>query len=818
MDERLLGRTVGEYRVEGLIGRGGMGEVYHATSTKTGTKVALKAFYGDLGHDFELLKRFRREIEALAKLDHPNIIRVFGAGHDDDVFYYAMEYFPHEHLKVYCKADEPPDLDFVARTARGMAEAFAYYHPKNIVHRDIKPSNVLVTPEGSPKIIDFGLVKLLDQTGITRSDKRIGTLHYMSPEMLLGRPIDGRSDLFQLGLTLYELTMGRKAFQAADLHTLYGAILSGMPPRPAELEQPLPMDWENLIFNCLLKEPDQRYADADAFLRDLDRIAEGKHIRAFRAQEAPATESDMPVQKDVAPEIERRPPRKRLPVASPQADGPPPLVSSSSLRRWVGPGLCVALTALLLFWLLRPTPLAYDIRAFHATPGLTGIHVRWSSRIPYPGAVELQRSGAASAPKRRFNARDREGGTLHEVVVSQLEPGQSYELCVSFPDGRRSASHTVRTATELSLSKPALNLEHGKMLAVVWTTNIPVRSSITYSDGQQDREERLSLHPARQHALRIDPIRLFDPLKDVRLRLVTVEGGEHVMHTPSIDALHVALAKEATRLDQAGTYEELRRLLSEKPGAALDRFLSRLREGKTARLARLFTANGSYFLTPEAPLEGQCRFVEDVRPLLLFDHLLRHRRIETVFRLDGALAPLLKVRPTNLFPDEVPLVVKLKAFLDEEGFLVQAERSPGAERTCQLLHGLLAPRAPFTSRVGFDVDLEIDNLRSARWAQLHLVFTRYPFPIWFEVRINGLLGVPFVHEGDRETPAGMDTLLTMADQLRRGVVQGKVDCYARIPSRLLKPGKNRLSVRLHAHSQDTAHTAWIDFLSLELYR
>ena len=303
------GTMLGEYRVLELLGEGGMGEVYLAEDTKLERRVAIKFLKRYLDNE-GVLRRFRHERKVLAGLTHPNIARLYGGGATPDGrSYLVMEYVEGERLDHFCEAR---GLNVNERLGlfRKVCAAVAYAHHNLVVHRDLKPANIRVTPEGEPKLLDFGIAKLLDPEGSANSDATV-TMHgamtpeYASPEQIKGEPITMASDVYSLGVVLYELLCGQRPYQARSRrpNELARAICEEEAPRPSTMghqppataptgqapatrERPatwrrqLEGDLDNIVAKALRKEPARRYPSASALSEDIRNHQEGLPVTA----------------------------------------------------------------------------------------------------------------------------------------------------------------------------------------------------------------------------------------------------------------------------------------------------------------------------------------------------------------------------------------------------------------------------------------------------------------------------------------------------------------------------------------------------------
>ena len=278
-------KQIGRFQVEREIGRGSMGAVYLATDPVIGRRLALKIIalpegFSDVQRA-ECFERFAREARAAGILSHPGIVTVYEAGRDEDkdLSYIAMEYVTGCTLQDLIRGDGRVPEAQALGIVRQIAEALSYAHGRGIVHRDLKPANVLLGDDGLMKLTDFGLARL-ETSELTREGQSLGSPAYMSPEQVLGRETDRRSDLFSLGVVLYEMLAGERPFRGQELSAIAYQIVH---------EEPLPLRclnreasplWEGVLSKLLAKQPDSRYVDAEALRSDLDAIADGERPAA----------------------------------------------------------------------------------------------------------------------------------------------------------------------------------------------------------------------------------------------------------------------------------------------------------------------------------------------------------------------------------------------------------------------------------------------------------------------------------------------------------------------------------------------------------
>jgi Tol biopolymer transport system component/tRNA A-37 threonylcarbamoyl transferase component Bud32 len=289
------GSRLGPYEIRGVIGRGGMGEVYRATDTRLNRTVAIKVLSEARGEDATMRKRFEHEARALSNLRHPHICALYDVGEtpiegDGSVPYLVMEYLEGKTLDNLLKHGPLP-FDRVLRYGIEIAEALHKAHRERVLHRDLKPSNIMITENGA-SLLDFGLAKTLsipqddssstivrsdtatDERSLTSSGNAVGTLHYMSPEQLETKEPDTRTDIFAFGVCLYQMATGRRPFDANSRAGLVASILRHDPPPPSSLRPEVPSAFDWVVKRCLAKDPDARYQSMHDVGLELQRIAE----------------------------------------------------------------------------------------------------------------------------------------------------------------------------------------------------------------------------------------------------------------------------------------------------------------------------------------------------------------------------------------------------------------------------------------------------------------------------------------------------------------------------------------------------------------
>ena len=278
----LVGKQIGAYQVTSLLGAGGMGEVYRAEDTRLGRPVAVKVLPEELAQHNDRLHRFVREARAASALNHPNVAHIYEIGQSDGLHFIAMEYVEGQSLAQKLSG-RPLELWEVLDIGIQAADALEEAHRKGITHRDIKSANLMITAKGQVKVLDFGLAKITrsEDEGVgsdastsihTAQGVVMGTLRYMSPEQVLGKELDSRTDLFSLGVVLYEMTTGRLPFSGNNASEVTDRILHAQPEALARFNYEVPAELERVIRKSLEKDQERRYQSAQDLLIDLKNL------------------------------------------------------------------------------------------------------------------------------------------------------------------------------------------------------------------------------------------------------------------------------------------------------------------------------------------------------------------------------------------------------------------------------------------------------------------------------------------------------------------------------------------------------------------
>lgn len=273
----------GRYVVIERVGSGGMAEVYRARDELLGREVALKVLHQRFAQDRSFVERFKREAQAAANLNHPNIVSLFDYGSDDGTYFIVMEFIDGQSLSELLHDTGPLMPERAAEIAADVAKALGRAHAAGLVHRDIKPSNIMITSSGQTKVTDFGIARALGSEGdqtMTQTGMVIGTAAYFSPEQAQGNPVDARSDVYALGVVLYEMLAGQPPFTGeTPLAVAYKHVREDPPP-PSTVNSDVPKSLDAITMKALAKNPDNRFASAGEMQEDLERFLAGQKVHA----------------------------------------------------------------------------------------------------------------------------------------------------------------------------------------------------------------------------------------------------------------------------------------------------------------------------------------------------------------------------------------------------------------------------------------------------------------------------------------------------------------------------------------------------------
>ena len=272
MDKYLGKRLDGRYEIHELIGIGGMANVYRCTDTLDDREVAIKILKDEFLNNEEFIRRFKNESKAIAMLSHPNIVKVYDVSFGDMIQYIVMEYIDGITLKEYIERQGVIEWKDALHLTTQVLRALQHAHESGIVHRDIKPQNIMLLQDGTIKVTDFGIARFSDKATRTMTDQAIGSVHYIAPEQARGDVTDGKTDIYSVGVMLYEMLAGKLPFDGDSAVSVALMQLNEEPKRPREINPSIPVGLEQITIRAMEKEPNKRYTSAAEMLSDIDRF------------------------------------------------------------------------------------------------------------------------------------------------------------------------------------------------------------------------------------------------------------------------------------------------------------------------------------------------------------------------------------------------------------------------------------------------------------------------------------------------------------------------------------------------------------------
>lgn len=278
MPERYLGSTLGKYRIDALIGTGGFAWVYRAFDPELEIPVALKVLKPQFGGDTDFVTRFKREASVAAKLRHPNIVKIYTIGREGDAVYFAMDYLP---SGLADKLETMPHLaeEAVIQIGMDVSRALGFAHREGVIHRDIKVDNIMFDEHGNAVVADFGIARALTgYTNQTGTGMVVGTPQYFAPEQARAKPLDGRADIYSLGVTLYRAATGRLPFIGDDWYEVARQHVEDAPTPPRTLNPHITAEFETVLLRCLAKRPDDRPTTGEQLLDELETVRSGGRL------------------------------------------------------------------------------------------------------------------------------------------------------------------------------------------------------------------------------------------------------------------------------------------------------------------------------------------------------------------------------------------------------------------------------------------------------------------------------------------------------------------------------------------------------------
>lgn len=349
----------GRYEIVNHIARGGMAEVYLAHDLMLDRRVALKVLFPELSTDRNFVERFRREAQAAANLSHPNIVSIYDWGEEEGTYFIVMEYIEGRTLGGIIRNEGPLLAERMAEIGADVAGALAFAHRSGMVHRDVKPGNVLISPSGQVKVTDFGIARAVNSDqDLTQTGAVMGTATYFSPEQAQGNRVDGRSDVYSLGVVLYEMAAGRPPFSGDNPMSIAYKHVREQPVPPRSVNPDVPEALEAIVLQAMAKNPNDRYSSAEELRQDLLRFRQGRMVLANPTVAAPVIDATV-----ATPAYDATQVVNRSEYTEPIAGGPPPPAKRGTGAFFVLLIVLLALLAGVLWFVAREIGLIGDSKA-----------------------------------------------------------------------------------------------------------------------------------------------------------------------------------------------------------------------------------------------------------------------------------------------------------------------------------------------------------------------------------------------------------------------------------------------------------------------
>ncbi len=407
--------NIGPYEVRRLLGQGGMGSVYLAADPALDRMVAVKLLPLQLADEPQIVERFQREARALAKLRHPNLMHIYTVGEHEGRPYFAMEYVKGSTLSsLIAKIGHIPAPQ-VARVAAEVLSALDKVHQAEIVHRDIKSGNIMIDEDGRAVLMDFGLARQEQESRLTADYTILGTPNYMSPEQASGEPVDARTDIYSLGIVLYEMLTGAPPFTGkTSFEILRQHIESSVPP-PSEIRPDVPEAFDAVVARAVAKSPEDRYQDVRQMAADLAKVCSSETLARLGGAPGVGTEPTVLLSQHGAPFESTVQPKGAAGCAS---------ASSGRSHRWLWGGLAAlwVLIGLFVWHVIGPGPESPPVQAPEPPP----------AQVRVGQVVEMLRVGAEPVRGRLISIEVLDDGTTTAKIRSE---GSGRERTVSIQDG-----------------------------------------------------------------------------------------------------------------------------------------------------------------------------------------------------------------------------------------------------------------------------------------------------------------------------------------------------------------------------------------------
>jgi len=508
MSQSLIGKVLGKYKIIQKLGSGGMADVYKGIQIGLDREVAIKVLPPAFASDREMVKRFRRESQATAKLSHPNIITIYDSGEQEGYYYYVMEYLKADSLEDVLEKEKPLQLQRALKITQDVLKALVYCHEKEVLHRDLKPANIKFDLRENAILTDFGLVKEQGETAISQSGVLLGTPQYLSPEQIKGSEPDVRSDLYQVGVTLYEMLTGRTPIQVPQGGNLSASKLLGQKtPVARELNPEIPEDLDLFLTKSIQEEATDRFQTAKDMLAELKKVElkqKAKKLSTRTSSQISRPSSMLSASSSQTGSLSSS--ALSMSASSASASGTGFVSSLSAI--WASPKDREALVKLLAitipvflvgvlgvlwaFGLLSKAPArlleqAREVEASRAT-------ISWKTAPECYSQVEYWQS--SSAQEKLKTKRLSMMQTEHRHVLPDLKPDTQYNFRFLFSYNPDTEGDMTPSEIFDFVTRPEIQIfnihveEHSTMAVITWETNLRTDTTVKYGQTEQYEDQK----------------------------------------------------------------------------------------------------------------------------------------------------------------------------------------------------------------------------------------------------------------------------------------------------------------------------------------
>jgi hypothetical protein len=499
-----------------------MGEVYRAVQVDLQREVALKVLSKDASAA-KATERFLREAKVQAKLEHPHLVRLYDAGRAGERLFFAMELVEGKTLSKLLNTEGRPHPSFIARVGGQVAQAFDYFHDQDLVHRDIKPSNIMVTGDGKErqvKIMDFGIAFEKGGERLTRTRAVVGTARYLSPEMARGQEATPKSDVYQLGLVLFELLCGKPPHDGQAAVAIARRAGGERAPDPRKRWPACPARLARLVNATLEPNPEDRPTAAEV-AEECEALE--LRLQGWQAPEGPLEpwsgqeEAVDPILRPSGPTSAQHP----AALGSGKFSEQYPEVDGSSLGKRVVLGLAVVI---LLFLGVRhlTTPVEYRANDVVVTPGARGVVISWTSEHSYPTRIRYGEEEVAPVAWAEAAAKD--DGLRHRLVLEGLQPARKYRFHVVMPDGSTSLDYPIAAPEAFRIQRVQFRVVGEDALEWSFQTPVPARAEVVVTTSDGEKLTTREAEAAEEHVVRFTYGQMLLPPRNVEVRFEAADG------------------------------------------------------------------------------------------------------------------------------------------------------------------------------------------------------------------------------------------------------------------------------------------------------